>query len=127
MEDDTKHEPYVPVEGQHDPGDKEIDPKTISLPTDPRPGDEEFSTQYAATEDEDEYPTQHCTETLHRRFGGACFWCCEACNYDRHICGGCGQNLRHDGLEWHSRLNEPFIPHPDHRRYCPTLQKEKSA
>lgn len=24
---------------------------------------------------------------------------CNACNYDTHICGGCGQDLSHDGLE----------------------------
>jgi hypothetical protein len=24
-----------------------------------------------------------------------CYYCCEACNYDRHICHFCGDNLTH--------------------------------
>lgn len=24
-----------------------------------------------------------------------CYYCCERCNYDRHLCPGCGDNLPH--------------------------------
>lgn len=24
-----------------------------------------------------------------------CMWCCPRCNYDRHICHGCGDNIGH--------------------------------
>ena len=26
---------------------------------------------------------------------GGCWRCCPQCNYDRHICPGCGANLAH--------------------------------
>lgn len=25
-----------------------------------------------------------------------CMWCCETCNYDRHICPGCGTIIDHN-------------------------------
>jgi hypothetical protein len=28
-----------------------------------------------------------------------CYWCCERCNYDKHQCPGCGDELKHNGLE----------------------------
>ena len=36
---------------------------------------------------------------LHRRYGGACPWCCRWCDADLHMCHGCGKPLRHDGTE----------------------------
>lgn len=29
----------------------------------------------------------------------ACYNCCNSCNYATHVCGGCGENLTHDGRE----------------------------
>lgn len=31
----------------------------------------------------------------HHPEGEACMYCCDRCNYDRHLCGGCGASLRH--------------------------------
>lgn len=31
---------------------------------------------------------------------GACYNCCDRCNYDRHVCGGCGERVTHDGLDY---------------------------
>lgn len=28
-----------------------------------------------------------------------CYWCCSACNFDRHTCRGCGDPLTHLGNE----------------------------
>lgn len=42
---------------------------------------------------------------------GNCPWCCPSCNYDRHLCGGCGMSLNHQGNE------------PDGKRHdCDTLK-----
>lgn len=30
---------------------------------------------------------------------GNCYWCCPRCNYQAHTCGGCGQDLDHNGME----------------------------
>lgn len=30
---------------------------------------------------------------------GACFWCCDRCNLDRHLCRACGENLTHNGRD----------------------------
>lgn len=28
---------------------------------------------------------------------GSCYYCCEACNYDKHFCHFCGDPLNHNG------------------------------
>lgn len=48
-------------------------------------------------------------EEMHEFKGGACYYCCDACNYDRHICHFCGDSLRHDN----SRFKDPVgTPNP---------------
>lgn len=37
-----------------------------------------------------------CTKELHEQHGGACYYCCETCNYDRHVCHFCGDPLKHN-------------------------------
>lgn len=38
--------------------------------------------------------TPDCIREQHEEYG-ACYYCCEACNYDTHKCGGCGEPRRH--------------------------------
>lgn len=33
-----------------------------------------------------------------------CAWCCDRCNLDTHMCGGCGMPLAHDGTERDTQL-----------------------
>jgi hypothetical protein len=40
-------------------------------------------------------PRSECNPEQHAKEGG-CAWCCERCNYDRHICLFCGDSLTHD-------------------------------
>lgn len=54
-------------------------------------------------------PTAKCTPGLHKNYGGACFYCCEACNHGRHRCHGCGDELRHDDTEWYGGKPHPCI------------------
>lgn len=42
-------------------------------------------------------PTDRCLPNAHAQEGG-CFHCCEKCDYDRHICHFCGENLTHDSF-----------------------------
>lgn len=37
-----------------------------------------------------------------------CYWCCEACNLDRHTCHFCGDSLRHDGRLWSGEPNRCY-------------------
>lgn len=36
------------------------------------------------------------TDLAPRPLGPPLYLVCDRCNYDRHICFGCGDNLRHD-------------------------------
>jgi hypothetical protein len=59
-------------------------------------------------------PTPNCTQGLHDYFGGACYFCCEYCNYDRHVCYSCGDDLRHDGTLFSTREPNPcYVEHQD--------------
>lgn len=40
-----------------------------------------------------------------------CFWCCQLCDVDRHVCQGCGEHVTHLG-------NDPATMEP-HK--CSTL------
>ena len=31
---------------------------------------------------------------------GHCFYCCDLCNYDRHLCHFCGENLNHNSYAY---------------------------
>jgi hypothetical protein len=31
---------------------------------------------------------------------GHCYWCCNSCNYNLHVCPLCGDPLDHNGQEW---------------------------
>jgi hypothetical protein len=119
MVDDELHEPFVPTDAP-DPGDSKIDIHQVKYWWDPDP-EGDIRGPHGIDENV-EYPTPKCTETLHLRFGGACFYCCPACNYDRHICSECGMSLKHNALEWRPRPDNPHKPHPDHRKYCPGLK-----
>lgn len=33
----------------------------------------------------------------HLRTDDGCYWCCELCDVDRHVCLGCGEHLTHLG------------------------------
>lgn len=44
-----------------------------------------------------------CTTELHEYYGGACYHCCQTCNYNRHQCPGCGDDLLHDGRDYRTR------------------------
>lgn len=39
-------------------------------------------------------PWKECIVEKHVLYG-ACYVCCETCNIDRHLCGGCGANIDH--------------------------------
>jgi len=41
-----------------------------------------------------------CTPKLHETLGGACYHCCEDCNFDLHKCYDCGEYVRHDYTDW---------------------------
>jgi hypothetical protein len=49
-------------------------------------------------------PTEQCRPDRHELEGG-CAWCCDACDYDRHICHFCGDYLRHDGKLLNGEIN----------------------
>ena len=53
-------------------------------------------------------PTQYCVPGTHL-IEGACYHCCEQCNFDVHRCHGCGVSLMHNGREWNDKphLNCP--------------------
>lgn len=38
---------------------------------------------------------EQCIPQWHAEYG-ACYNCCDTCNYDRHRCHFCGQDLAHD-------------------------------
>lgn len=47
-----------------------------------------------------------------------CYSCCDKCNYDRHICGGCGEPLSHLGngftvTVYGNGKEYKYFPHPD--------------
>lgn len=44
------------------------------------------------------FPTALCRYDYHE-MSGACYHCCETCNYDRHVCHFCGEWLRHNDVD----------------------------
>lgn len=40
---------------------------------------------------------------------GHCYRCCDRCNYDRHQCAGCGEDLDHNGLDSFDQKHEGCV------------------
>lgn len=59
-----------------------------------------------------------CKKELHEKHG-ACYMCCDRCNYDMHQCHFCGTGLTHDSYEdsaktrrhWLSDCRPDLLPH----------------
>lgn len=39
-------------------------------------------------------------ECKYRKTDRGCYYCCQYCNHDMHLCGGCGVSLTHLGKDW---------------------------
>ena len=65
-----------------------------------REAEDAFRTSYARFRSLPEHPFDRDCEYLKDPQG--CYYCCAACNYDRHICHFCGENTDHHGytLNW---------------------------
>ena len=64
-------------------------------------------------------PTEECRSEQHARDGG-CSWCCDSCNYDRHICLFCGDPLRHDGRLWNGETNTCYMSDDEYAMHIGT-------
>lgn len=62
------------------------------MPTDPTPT---LPTSVAVPEHERRRGDEQCGYLL----AGKCYWCCDRCSYDTHQCGGCGENVDHNGRQ----------------------------
>lgn len=46
---------------------------------------------------------ERCNPALHEQYNGACYFCCDYCNYDRHTCHFCGDSLMHGDVDHGTR------------------------
>jgi hypothetical protein len=51
--------------------------------------------------------SEHSRPCERTKTDAGCYWCCGACNYNRHTCPGCGDDLTHLGN------NHDGTPHED--------------
>jgi hypothetical protein len=57
-----------------------------SVPEEPPANPTEIEVEFFGPDPKCEHPTSP---------GQGCMWCCRDCNYDEHLCGGCGDSLPH--------------------------------
>jgi hypothetical protein len=53
-------------------------------------------------------PKPNCIIEQHDKHG-ACYMCCESCNYDNHKCHFCGTELYHDSYEDDAKAKRHFL------------------